>query len=67
MSLLLLLRPGTGVAAVCLNADGSLTYRATTNSADMKLYLNSGELFARLTAIAGDRLVSQSSGELVAT
>lgn len=68
MSLLLLLRANTGaVAAVCLNADGSLTHKASASGTDRKLYLNAGTLFARLSAVAGDRLVSQNSGGLVAT
>ena len=57
--------PGN-IAAVCLNADGSLTYRLAATGSDRKLYLNAGSLYARLSPIGGDRAVSLSAGSLVA-
>lgn len=55
------------VAAVCLNFDGSLTYNPTAGGSDKKLYQNTGGLFARLSAISGDKLISLSAGQLTAT
>lgn len=55
---------GGTVAAVCLNVDGSLTYRPTATGSDKKLYMNAGVLYARLSATGGDKLVSLSSGAL---
>lgn len=67
MSLLLLLRPSSTTAAVCLNTDGSLVYKSAATGTDNKLYLNTGGLYARLAPIAGDKVVSISSGNMVAT
>lgn len=67
MSLLLLFRSAEGgtVAAVCVNVDGSLTYKPAATGADMKLYVNAGALYARLSAVGGDQVVGLNAGELV--
>lgn len=55
------------VQAICLNPDGSLTYRLTAGSSDVKLYLNNGNLFARLTPTGGDKILTLSAGQVIAT
>lgn len=70
MSLLLALVVGSvggTVQAICINPDGSLTYRTTAGSSDMKLYLNNGQIYARLSPIGGDKILTISSGNIVAT
>jgi hypothetical protein len=69
MSLLLALATGGSVtvAAICLNSDGSIIYKTAATSSDNKLYLNSGQIYARLTAIGGDKILTISSGNIVAT
>lgn len=70
MSLLLLLRSPTGggtVAAIVVNADGSLTYKPSATGSDKKLYLNAGLLYGRLTVVGGDKIVTISAGNWVAT
>lgn len=57
----------TTVPAICLNLDGSLTYRLTAGSSDVKLYLNNGNLFARLTPTGGDKILTLSAGQVIAT
>lgn len=58
--------PPVTVAALCLNSDGSLTYRPAATESDKKIYMNTGQLFARLSAIGGDKLVALSNGGMVA-
>ena len=63
-----LLRPNaTSFLALCLDSSGVLTYKLAATSADSKVYLNQGQLYSRLTAIAGDKLVTLISGALTAT
>lgn len=68
MTLLVILRsPGVStVAAVCLNANGSLTYKPAASNVDNKIYSNNGQLFARLSAGVGDKLVYLAAGVLTA-
>lgn len=58
---------GGTVAAVCLNVDGSLVFKPAASGSDNKIYSNSGQLFARLSAVGGDKLVSLASGVLTAS
>jgi hypothetical protein len=68
MSLLLALTTGTvTVAAICINTDGSLVFKTQATGTDNKLYLNGGDIFARLAAVGGDKVLTLSSGQLVAT
>jgi len=68
MSLLLALQGGAvTVQAICINTDGSLTFKTNAGSSDNKLYLNNGQIYARLTAIGGDKILTISSGNIVAT
>jgi hypothetical protein len=69
MSLLLALTTSGSVtvAAICLNPDGSLTFRPAATETDKKLYLNGGQIYARLTASGGDKILTISSGNIVAT
>lgn len=63
-----LLRPNaTRFLALCLDSSGVLTYKLAATSADSKVYLNQGQLYRRLTAIAGDKLLILISGALTAT
>lgn len=57
----------TTIPAICLNPDGSLTYRLTAGSSDVKLYLNNGNLFARLSPTGGDKILTLSAGQVIAT
>jgi hypothetical protein len=58
---------GSTVAAVCVNNDGSMTYKPAATGSDKKLYLNAGFLFARLSAVGGDRIVTLNAGGFIAT
>jgi hypothetical protein len=58
---------GGTVAAVCVNNDGSMTYKPAATGSDKKLYLNTGFLFARLSAVGGDRIVTLNAGGFIAT
>jgi hypothetical protein len=53
--------------AICINTDGSLVYKPTATASDNKLYLNNGEVYARLIAVGGDRLLSLAAGQVTAT
>lgn len=55
------------VQAICINPDGSLTYRPSAGSSDMKLYLNNGQIYARLSPTGGDKILTLSSGQIIAT
>ena len=55
------------VQAICINPDGSLTFRLTATGSDNKLYLNNGSVFARLSPTGGDKILTLVSGQIVAT
>lgn len=70
MSLLLALvggSPPVTVQAICINLDGSLIFRVDAGSTDNKLYLNNGSIYARLSPIGGDKILTISSGVITAT
>lgn len=53
--------------AICL-VGGTLVFKTLAEGADLKVYLNGGQLFARLSAIAGDKLATiNASGILIGT
>jgi hypothetical protein len=63
----LLFQTAAGGAAITLQSDGSLLYKAAPDGGDDKLYLaTSGEIIAKTSPGAGDRRISLSGGAWLA-
>ena len=54
-------------SAICIDSIGRLVFKTTATDADKKLYLNNGNVYSRFTPIPGDKVLTLSSGQIIAT